>query len=249
MIRGIYTAAAGMLTGLIRHETIVHNLSNVRTIGYKTDRAALKAFPSLLLAEIRGVQSGVRVGEAGTGVSTAAITTDFSDGPLKLTDHPFDFAITGDGFFRVQTPDGVRYTRDGRFHRDVDGRLITAEGYLVLGANGPITLPEGAITASPQGDIFVDDNFIEQFSLARFDDPTILTKDGQTTFNSAEVEPELMTAQDVQIYQGYLEESNVDTAQVVTEMMSVMRAYQASQRLIQFQDQINNQTVNELGRI
>jgi flagellar basal-body rod protein FlgG len=249
MIRGLYTAAAGMLTGLIRHETVVHNLSNVRTIGYKADRTTLTDFPSMLLTQTKAGFPGPEVGEMGTGVSIATITTDFNDGPLKLTDNPLDFAITGDGFFRLETPDGIRYTRDGSFHRDVDGHLINANGYRVLGTNGPIVLPEGELLVSPQGELFVDDTSVAQLSLALFDEPTNLVKDGQTMFDSPEAEPQLMTAQDIRVYQGYLEESNVDTGQAVTEMTTVLRAYQASQRLVQFQDQINQQSVNELGRI
>lgn len=249
MIRGLYTAAAGMLTGLIRHETIVHNLSNVRTIGYKADRATLKDFPSLLLTEVRDGQSKSEIGEAGTGVSLAAIKTDFSGGPIKLTDNPLDFAIAEEGFFRIETQEGIRYTRDGRFHRDVDGRLITANGNLVLGENGPITLPEGALTVTPQGELFVNDTQVERFTLARFADTDNIIKDGQTNFTAQGAAPELMPLQDVQVYQGYLEESNLDSAQAVTEMMSVLRAYQASQRLVQFQDQINGQAANELGRV
>lgn len=249
MIRGLYTAAAGMLSGLLRHETIVHNLANVRTIGYKADRATLTDFPSLLLTRINAGEPGPEIGRAGTGVSLAALTTDLSNGPMKLTSNQFDFAVAGEGFFRVQTPDGVRYTRDGRFHRDIDGRLITGEGYLVLGANGSITLPEGELTATPNGQLFVNDTLVEQLSLARFDDPANLIKDGDTTFTTRGQEPQLMAATETHVYQGYLEDSNVDTSQAVTEMMSVLRAYQASQRLVQFQDQINGQTVSDLGRV
>ncbi|MCL4294698.1 MAG: flagellar hook-basal body protein [Anaerolineae bacterium] len=249
MIRGLYTSAAGMLSDLFRHETIVHNLANLRTVGYKADRATVTDFPALLLTRINGAEPGPEIGRAGTGVSLAALTTNFNDGPLKLTDHPFDFAISGDGFFRLQTPNGVRYTRDGRFHRDVDGRFITAEGYPVLGANGPITLPEGQLTATPNGQLFVNDAFVDQLSLARFDDPANILKDGETTFTPRGPEPQLMAANEMQVHQGYLEESNVDASQVVTEMMSVLRAYQASQRLVQFQDQINGQAVADLGRV
>jgi flagellar basal-body rod protein FlgG len=233
----------------MRHETIVQNLANVRTVGYKADRATLTDFPSMLLTQTKAGEAGPEVGKIGTGVSMAAITTDFDDGPLKLTDHPMDLAIAGDGFFRLETPDGVRYTRDGRFHRNIDGHLITADGNYVLGANGRIVLPEGELTVSPRGEVFVDDTSVDQISLAYFDDPANLIKDGQTTFNTRGAEPQLMAAQDIQIYQGYLEESNVDTAQAVTEMTTVLRAYQASQRLVQFQDRINQQTVNELGRV
>lgn len=249
MIRGLYTSAAGMLSNLFRHETIIHNLANLRTVGYKADRATVTDFPSLLLTRINGDDPGPEIGRAGTGISLAALTTTFSEGPLKLTDHPFDFAIGGDGFFRIQTPDGVRYTRDGRFHRDVDGRFITAEGYPVLGANGPITLPEGPLTATPNGQLFVNDTFVDQLSLARFDDPAAIVKAGETNFASRGAEPQLMAANEMQVHQGYLEESNVDASQAVTEMMSVLRAYQASQRLVQFQDQINGQAVTDLGRV
>jgi flagellar basal-body rod protein FlgG len=249
MIRGLYTAAAGMLAGLARHETIVHNLANTQTVGYKADRATLRDFPSLLLHEIRGGQVGPEIGEAGTGVSLANLSTDFSIGPLKLTNHPLDLAIANEGFFRIQTPDGVRYTRDGRFHRDGDGRLITAEGNLVLGQNGPITLPDGELTVSQPGGLFVNDNLVEQLSLARFNDLDQALKDGDTLFTTRGAEPERLAADQVQVYQGYLEESNVETAQAVTEMLAVTRAYQASQRLVQFQDQINGQATTELGRV
>jgi flagellar basal body rod protein FlgG len=244
-----------MLTGLLRHETIVHNLANVRTIGFKADRATLVDFPSLLLSRVYGDQRSTRrvqgptVGQAGTGVSLSAIATDFSEGALNLTDHAFDFAVNGDGFFRLETPNGVRFTRDGRFQRDVDGRLVTADGYLVLGSDGPITLPQGQVTVSVRGEIFVDDNRVNQFSLARFDDPQVLVKDGQTTFANRAGEPPLMAPEEMHIYQGYLESSNVDAAQATTEMMSVLRAYQASQRLVQFQDRVNGQAVSELGRV
>ena len=97
--------------------------------------------------------------------------------------------------------------------------------------------------------MFVDDALITQFSLARFDDPGNLVKDGQTTFANRGPNPQLMTSEDMQIYQGYLEESNVAAEQTVTEMMSVLRAYQVSQRLVQFQDRMNGQAVNELGRV
>jgi flagellar basal-body rod protein FlgF len=249
MIRGLYTAAAGMLAGLLRHETTVHNLANVRTVGYKADRAVVSDFPSMLLAQVNGNQSGPVVGKTGTGVSLAALVTDFSEGPLTLTDHPFDFAVAGDGFFRLETPEGVRYTRDGRFHRDVDGRLVTANGYPVLGNDGPIILPQGQLTVTDQGGLFVDNTFVDQFSLAHFDDLQDLVKDGQTTFAHRGGEPALVAAEDVQIYQGYLEESNVDTAQSTSEMMSVLRAYQLSQRLVQYQDRVNGQSVSDLGSV
>ncbi len=250
MIRGLYTAAAGMLAGLLRQETIVQNLSNVRTVGYKADRATVTDFPSLMLTQVYKDNPGAEIGEAGTGVSLSAVVTNFDEGPFNLTDHPFDFAVATDGFFRVQTPDGIRYTRDGRFHRDVDGRLINGNGYPVLGRNGEITLPNGQLGVNTRGDMFVGDQFVGQLAVARFETPDDIIKENETLFAGRDgVEPELVAEAETKIYQGYLEESNVDASQSVTEMMSVLRAYQASQKLVQYQDQINQQTVSELGRV
>lgn len=250
MIRGLYTAAAGMLAGLFRHETTVHNLANVRTVGYKADRATTVDFPSMLLTRIRNGEAGPEVGDMGTGVSLSSLATDFSEGPMKLTDHPFDFAVAGEGFFRVQTPDGVRYTRDGRFHRDVDGSLVNAQGYRVLGQDGPITLPHGLLAVSGQGALYVDDEYVDQLSMATVDDVTTLLKDGDTMFNTrAGQEAQIMAPEEVQVYQGYIEDSNVDVAQVVTEMTSALRAYQISQKMVQYQDQINSKSVSEIGRV
>jgi flagellar basal-body rod protein FlgF len=251
MNRGLYTAASGMLSGLRRYETVVQNLSNAQTIGYKADRTTLTDFPSLLLYRLDGEQHTQEVGETATGVSLAATSTDFSDGSIRLTDQPFDFAIVGDGYFRVETPEGERYTRDGRFHRDLDGRLVTADGDLVLGTNGVIMVPTSnqPFTVTPQGAIFVEDNQVAQISLASFEDPADMQKVSQTVFASMGAEPELVAPASVKMYQGYLEESNVDVSREVTEMMSIMRAFEASQRLVQYQDQINSRTVTELGRV
>ncbi len=250
MIRGLYTAAAGMLSNLLRHEGIIQNLSNVRTIGYKADRATVTDFPSMLLTQVYKDKPGVEIGRAGTGVSLSDVVTNFETGPLKLTDHPLDFAVAGEGFFQVQTEEGVRYTRDGRFHRDSDGRLVNADGYLVLGRGGSLTLPDGLLTVAPTGQVFVDEALVGELALANFENTDDIIKVNDTMFTGRNgVEPQVMAAADTKIYQGYLEDSNVDTPQAITEMMSVLRAYEASQRLLRYQDQINEKTVSDIGRV
>jgi flagellar basal-body rod protein FlgG len=249
MFRGLYTSAAGMLAGLKRQEAITHNLANMQTVGYKSDRAILTDFPSLLLKRIYEQNIGPEVGRVGTGVTLSTLTTDFSDGPLRLTDHPFDLALVGDGFFQVQSTEGIRYTRDGRFHRSVDGLLVTADGLPVLGNNGAINLPQGQLNITPKGELFIDENYIDQLNLVYFDNPTDLVKDGQTNFLSRGANPQPLPLEQANVYQGYLEQANVEVAQVVAEMSSVLRTYEANQRLVQFQDQINSRTVSEIGRV
>jgi flagellar basal-body rod protein FlgG len=238
-----------MVTNLMRQETVIHNLSNVQTVGYKADRTAVIDFPSLMLARIYDGEMGPEVGKAGTGVSLDALITDFQDGPLQLTENDLDFATVGDGYFRVQTPDGVRYTRDGRFHRDADGLLVNADGYRVLGADGEINLPDGLPTVSIRGEIYVNNAMVGRISLARFTDTENLVKQDQTLFSTRGPEPEQIPVGEAHVYQGYIERSNVDVGQTVTEMLTVLRAYQSSQRLVQFQDQINSQAVSQLGSV
>lgn len=249
MFRGLYTSTAGMLAGVTRQESIVHNLANMRTIGYKSDRVSMTDFPSLLLTQIRDGEQGPEVGRLGTGITKAAIVGDFQDGPISLTDHLYDFAVAGEGFFQVQTPDGVRYTRDGRFHIDENGSLLSENGYPVLGANGPIVLPQGELTVSQTGTVYVNGAEVAQFSLVRFDDLTGLVKDDQTNFSAPGGGAQVIPVAQTKIYQGYLEGSNVDVAQMATEMTTVMRAYQFSQQMVQMQDRINAKSVSQLGAV
>jgi flagellar basal-body rod protein FlgF len=194
-------------------------------------------FRSLLLTQVYKDKPGAEVGTAGTGVSLSSVVTNFESGRLKLTDHPFDFAVAGDGFFQVQTPDGVRYTRGGRFHRDTSGPLINDNGYPVLGRNGQITLPEGLVAVNPRGEIFVDEMYIGDLSLAQFENTDDIIKENETLFSGRDgVQPEILSLAETKVYQGYLEDSNVDSAQAMTEMMSVLRTYQASQRMVQLPD-------------
>jgi flagellar basal-body rod protein FlgF len=249
MIRGLYTAAAGMLAGLMRQETIIHNLANVRTVGYKADYPTLADFPSLLLNRINGETNGPEVGKAGTGISLSGLTTDYGDGAVKNTDNPLDFAIVGEGFFQVETPDGVRFTRDGQFRRDSTGRLVDGQGNPVLGDNGPITLGEGPVTVTPQGNIYINEKLTARLSIASFEDKANLVKDGETRFESRGAAPTLLEVNQTKVYQGYIEDSNTNTAQAMTEMMSVMRTYQACSKMVEMQDAITEQAVNVVGRV
>lgn len=249
MDRGLYTAASGMISGLSRQEAIMQNLSNMRTIGYKADEVTTKDFPSMLLAQIRGTKTVATVGQMGTGVSMANLTTNFDNGPMKLTDNPFDFAIAGDGFFQVQTADGIRYTRDGRFHIDGDRRLVSADGYPVQGASGDITIPAGDAAVSASGAVFVNNEAVAQISLANFADTSQLVKEDKTLFSDPNSTAQVMDATAIQVHQGYLEDSNVDVTKMITEMTAVLRAYQLSQHMVQIQDRVNGQAASEIGRV
>jgi len=252
MIRGIYSAAAGMMSGLLRQETISHNLSNLETIGYKQRVAVMRDFPSLLLMRLsRGnsaaLSGGTEIGSIGTGVGLDEMTTDWSEGPLQQTEYPLDLALSNEGFFQLQTPDGVRYTRDGSFRRDSSGQMVSADGFPVLGTNGPITIPEGDPVVAEDGTITVGDTVVGKLNLVSFAQLDQLERAGQNLF-SAPAGLESTPAQ-THVLQGYLEKSNVDPTEAMLDMMNVARLYEASQRMVQVQSNVLQKAVNEVGRV
>ncbi len=253
MIRGIYSAASALVAGLFRQELISHNLANVQTAGFKELTTGLDEFSRLPLSRLSegaiAGASGTMVGAASLGVVTEGAVTNFSAGALRETRQPFDLALSGDGFFRIQTPDGERYTRDGRFTRDENGHLVTVDRNLLLDTDGqPLVVPPGDAAIESDGRITVDGQAVGQIGLANFSQPdTELKRDGQNLFAAAD--GVTSTASTASVHQGFIETSNVDVTRTMASMMSVARAYEAAQRAIQLQDEMTGKAVNEIGRV
>jgi flagellar basal-body rod protein FlgG len=215
MERGLYIAASGMLAEQIRQDQIANDMANASTPGYKADRTSQRGFGDLLLANSA---TGAVIGPQGTAVTVGKIETDFSPKPARDTGEPLDFAITGEGFFGVQTSGGVRYTRNGQFTADAQGRLVTAQGDPVLGRGGR-TLTVGR-------DGHVDPRALEVVQLR---DPR---KEGDSlvTGTPAGAGPGLVRA-------GALEGSGADAARSMVDMISSMRSFEAGQKVIQTIDE------------
>ncbi len=171
MIRGIYTAASGMLAQQHKLDALSNNLANVNTHGYKRDESIFKAFPELLIRRmnddgvvqfpLRGkhvgsIDTSPVVGKLGTGVEQNEVFTIFEQGGVQKTEAPFDIALEGSGFFVVETPYGERYTRNGSFQIDPSGTLVTKEGYPVLGEQGHIQIKQNNFVIDEDGKIFVN---------------------------------------------------------------------------------------------
>lgn len=256
MISGIYASASGLLTLFSRQLTINNNLANINTTGYKQDIPEETPFPELYLQRINDVTANGStlsaapqpVGTLGMGVGIGGQTMDMSQGSLEETNNALDMALNGPGFFQVQTPDGIRYTRDGAFVRDPQGQLTTVRGDLILGANGlPLTLANGNVQVDKSGAITVDGQAAGQLGIVEFPTGTQMTKNGQNMLvPAAPTTP--AAAQTTSVQQGFLERSNVDPTKAMVDMMSVARAYEASQRMLQFQDQSLDQAVNEIAK-
>lgn len=254
MIRGIYAAASGMLSNFRRQMIVTNNITNVSTTGYKQDVIASSDFSNLLMIEDAGaLRRSPRllsvVGPLGTGTELEEVQLDLSQGQLVETGNPLDLAITGLGYFAVQMPTGTYYTRDGSFFRDALGRLARADGGLLLGENGPIQVGEGAVLVDGDGTVAVDGKVVGRIRLVEFDPQEPLVKLGNNYLVPANRGAPEAAAQGAAINQGFLEQSNVDVTRAMVEMLSAMRSYEASQRMVQLQDQTIERAVNEVGKV
>lgn len=230
MDRGLYLAASGMLAEQIRQDQIANDLANASTAGYKADRTTQQSFGELLLTNS---VTGQRVGNVTTAVAVTGTVTDWSPGALKDTGEPLDFAINGDGFFAVQTDDGTRYTRNGQFMSDDQGRVTTMEGDLVLGRNNqPITL--GA-------DGKVDPRTLNVVTL---NDPQ---KVGYSYVTGTPGNAGGQVAGSVR--SGALEASSADPTQSMVDMMASLRAYESGQKVIHTIDETLGKAASSVGSL
>lgn len=248
MLRGIYTAATGMLVEQIRQEVIAGNLANADTAGYKRQLAVdrpLAQFPLRRLGEGPG-NAPADIGTLGTGAALAATVTLFGQGGLRATGNPLDLAIVGEGFFAVETAAGVRFTRDGAFTVDRDGYLVTVAGHRVLGEEGPIRVGSGRVEVDAEGRVTVDGAVHGRLRLVAFSDPGVLRREGENLFSAP---AGAGTAAAATVKAGYLELSNVQPVREMVDLIAVMRSYEACQRLIKAHDETLGQAVNEIARL
>jgi flagellar basal-body rod protein FlgF len=226
MDRGLYIAASGMLAEQIRQDQIANDLANASTPGYKGDRTAQRSFGDLLLANST---NGAAVGRQSTAVQVDSIETDFSPRPSRETGEPLDFAITGDGFFAVQSAQGVRYTRNGQFSLDPQGRLVTAQGDPVLDTAGrAITATDGKVDARRVGVVAL----------------TNPRKEGDSLLTGTPAGAAAGT-----VRAGALEASGADAARSMVDMIASMRAFEAGQKVIQAIDETLGQAVSKVGSV
>ena len=228
MQRGLYIAASGMMAEQVRQDLIANDLANATTPGYKSDRATQRAFEDVLL---QNTQTGQAVGPLGQGVAIDRQATDWAPAALKPTDEPLDFAIQGEGFFTVQGPGGVQYTRNGRFSAGPDGTLVTPTGEAVLGRGGqPLRIAQNGT---------VDPN---QLGVVLLDNP-VKAGEGMVTGQPAGQAPAGV------VKSGALETSGADPARAMVDMIASMRAFEAGQRVIRTIDDTLQKASNDVGQL
>jgi flagellar basal-body rod protein FlgF len=234
--------AAGYATlnrqsGLMREMGVIaNNIANASTTGFRREGvvfsefvAALDEDPSLSMAHASGRH------------------VDLSQAVTSQTGGKFDFAIQGDGFFLIETPEGERLTRAGSFSPSAEGELVTADGFRLLDAGGaPIFIPPDAtaVALASDGTISANGDPIAQLGLWLPTDPLALTHQSGTLFAATEVEP----VEGSTILQGFLEDSNVEPVSEIARMIEVQRAYELGQKFLDAEDQRVRGVIQTLGR-
>lgn len=251
-MRAMWSAASGMNAIQKQIDTISNNLANVNTIGFKNQRVEFK---DLMYEKISGEDfvrndGSVAQLEIGNGVMPVATTRNFTSGSFNQTEKELDFAINGNGFFVIRDQNNrQRFTRDGTFKlsiEDGEASLTTSSGYAVMGEDGPIELGAdvASINVSETGDITVrredgTKELVNRFRLVSFSNPEGLSGEGKNLYSATDVSGnpiENENGLNGDVWQGYLETSNVKVIEEMVNMISAQRAYELNSKTIQTVD-------------
>jgi flagellar basal-body rod protein FlgG len=257
-MRALHTAATGMMAQELNVQVISNNIANMRTTGYKRQRAE---FQDLLYQHMRrvGTQTSEQGNilpagiELGSGVKTVGTPRVMSQGNLLPTQKEFDVGIRGEGFFRVLLPDGrTAYTRDGSFELDAQGRIVTAQGYVVQPG---ITVPANStqLTINQQGQVSVAlpgqtaPAQIGQFELAIFVNKAGLQAQGDNLYLETPASGAPQVGQPSNegfgnLQQGHLEQANVEAVNEISDLIAAQRAYEMNAKVISAADQMLTST-------
>lgn len=239
MIRGIYTAASGMIGDAARLDVIANNLANVNTPGFKRDLALYRAMPDMPIIRHEATGFNTALGSLATGAFLENTYPSTSQGPLRRTGVETDIALLGHVYLAVETPFGERYTRHGGLVIDADGLLLTASGHAVMGDDGTLLRVTGSepVRIGEEGTVYRGDDVMGRLRLVEFTDPAGLLKEGDNLLAANERSGPAQAAPQGRVAPGFLEESNVDPVREMVAMITVMRAYEANQQVIKAQDE------------
>lgn len=265
--KGIYSALSGAIAQSQKMDTIANNIANVNTTGFKKDKQVFNEYlsanekpPDVLqvprvpasIESFYDMQGGDRA-----YVNAQGSYTDHTQGAIKNTGGPLDIAIEGKGLLEVATPGGVRYTRNGSLKIDSEGRLVTRDGFPVLKegagqdpAQRAIRLTSSKnVTIAYSGDVYEADQLVARLSVVDFNNRDALQKQGTSLFGLKPLyEAQARPAADYKLHQGFLELSNVNVIDEMTDMIQTSRVFESNQEIIKAFDQMDSRLVNDVPR-
>lgn len=262
MMRALYTATTGMLGQQLQIDVTSNNISNVNTFGYRKERAEFADLFHQVLQYAGSSTSETTLSptgiEVGLGVRPTSVQKIFSQGNFKETENNLDIAITGNGFFQIELPDGtIAYTRDGSFKLDDEGNVVNSQGYLLV---PNITIPDDAtqVNIGTDGTVSVvqgnetEVNELGQIETVNFINPAGLHALGDNLYLNTNASGDPIVGTPGlngfgQLRQGFVETSNVKLVEEMTDLIVGQRAYEANSKSIQTADSML-QIVNQLKR-
>ena len=270
MQSGYYSSAAGMVTQFNRLDTIANNLANVNTVGFKEDNVVVGDFMRLYNEAIDELPNDNQSKEAAQFLNRTITKapqvvdsyTDHSLGTMQKSDNPLDFALSREGlFFLVETPEGVRLTRDGSFTTDDEGSLMTKEGYKVLpsdyfASKSPITINQNdsIVEVDKNGQIYtnipgtVNLTQTSKLFIVQPDNINLLKKEGNNLYRYDGVSEFESLEETGAVMQGFVEKSNVNAVKMMTQMIETNRLVGMYQKAMQVQmDDMNNDAINKIA--
>ncbi|CDZ77068.1 Distal rod protein [Legionella massiliensis] len=233
MIDAIQAAQISMLQDQSRLQIINQNIANMQTPGYKRQLLDAVVFEQHLRPEAATVSQGMQNSQI------------LTQGTLVQSQNAKDLAIAGEGFFTVQTTEGIFYTRRGDLHINEHGELCSATGGLILGQAGVLRVDDNSFTIDSQGTVYIENRKVDQLNLVQFNNIQALKYRGQGLFETREV-PSPITSS-TRVLQGYLEQANVKSVDEMLEMVKTSRHFEASQRVMQTADHLLSTAINQLG--
>lgn len=273
-LKGIYTALSGAVAQSLKLDTIANNIANVNTTGFKKDQQTFSEYLTALEKE-QDVMKVPRMpasidsfyelnGGDKAFVDAAGTYTNFEQGSLKSTGGKLDVAIDGQGFFEVGTPTGVKFTRAGNFTVDGNGQLVTKDGNPVLleGGEGEDGLISGdnfdnrtvrvsgtqAITISDAGEVFEGETKLGKLSVVNVANTDALQKVGNNYYTTkANMNAEITAIKNPSLKQGFLETSNVNIINEMTDMIMAQRVFEGTQKAISAYDNMSDKLINQVG--
>lgn len=244
MNSGIYTAFSGMQAKLDALDVLANNLANVNSAGFKGD----KVFFTYLNKSLNDSPGANNLAAAVNQFVHADSRLNGEAGAITPTHRDLDIAIEGNGFLAVETPRGIRYTRNGNLQQNAQFALTTADGYPVLGADGKaITLGPGAVTIKQDGAVLLEGNEAGRLKVVAFEDLSKLQKEGASLFASPE-NGAGESSSNAQIRSGCLEQSNVSAISSIIQMVDLLRSFESAQKCVGLINDINGKVIDKLGR-